>query len=353
MKFPKLSPEEQKRFKNGVIQVYGKAANRTVLGIIDAFLTLYPDVTYEELKKAIPDELNPTSHPSPRTIFKPYSDRPVGFVHSYEKIKKEFADAGLEESFNGVFFTAPDEIFTLKSGEKVVVVKMIDAKKDKESGISDLEALANHVKKYGIVVEEFSEAEAFKKGSYRLKIIDNQLFEKFTSREKIVEKKIIPMWVWFVSSAAVILLILWLIGLFSPKKDVEKIIQKDTIVQVRVDTVYIQQIQDIEDKFNAVQFEKGKAILPEDAKFALYDLSKLMKQNKNLKLRIEGHSSKEGDETFNQKLSEQRAKAVVDFLLLQGVDPSRLNYAGFGSSKPIDSINLEKNRRTEFVIEKD
>lgn len=360
MKLPNLTPEEQKQFENGVIQVYGKSASRTVLGIIDAFIQLYPDITYEELKQAIPDELNPTSHPSPKTIFKPHTERPVGFVHSI-KIKDEFKAAGLEHNFDKVFFTNPDEIFTLKSGEKIVVVKMIDKTADNETKISDVETLANHIKKYGIIVKKFEEREAFKKGSYFLKKINSELFNKIAGpdkvekiiekeiiKEKTVEKKVIPFWVWIILGLALIPIILWLAGVF---KSDSVIVEKEVVkTVVKVDTVYVNEIENIEAKFNAIQFTVNKYDIPEDAKYALYDLAKVMEKNPKIKLSIEGHASDEGDANHNQILSEKRAKAVVDFLISKGVDASRLSYKGLGSSKPKDINNREVNRRTEFVI---
>jgi outer membrane protein OmpA-like peptidoglycan-associated protein len=361
MKLPHLTTEEHQQFEHGVIQVNGKAHNRTVLGIIDAFLQLFPDSTLEELKKAIPDELNPTAHPSPKTIFKPHTDRPVGFVHSIT-IKEEFAKADIENNFDSVFFNQPDEIFTLKSGEKVVVVKMIDKAGDKETGVADLETLANHVKQYGIVVNKFEERDAFKKGGYSIQKLNNDLFNKISGqiqvvekeviieKEVIKEKKVIPFWVWIVLALALIPLILWLFGVFkSEPVIVEKTIIKTNTIQ-KTDTIYIQEIETIESKFNSVQFKVGNADLPEDAKYALYDLVKVMEKQQKIKISIKGHTSKEGNLDFNQQLSEKRAKAVVDFLVSRGVSLTRLSFEGKGSSEPIDINNNEINRRTEFVI---
>ena len=107
----------------------------------------------------------------------------------------------------------------------------------------------------------------------------------------------------------------------------------------------------LQKNFNAAQFEQGKAELNDDAKLALHDLARVMKQNPNLRLRIEGHTSSEGDEQVNQKLSQDRAQAAVDFLVnKEGIDAARLTAVGKGSSEPIDPDNLEVNRRTEFEI---
>ena len=90
--------------------------------------------------------------------------------------------------------------------------------------------------------------------------------------------------------------------------------------------------------------------LSEDAKFVLHDLAKEMQKHPEVKLRIVGHTSLEGDPAFNQKLSQARAQAAVDFLVSRGIDANRLEAEGKGSSEIIDENNPEANRRTEFII---
>jgi outer membrane protein OmpA-like peptidoglycan-associated protein len=354
MKLPNLTPEEQKKFANGVIQVNGKAMNRTALGIIDAFFKLYPNTTFAELKEAFPDSINPSGPRAPKTIFKPFTDRDFGVVHSLEEIKAEFSKAGL--SYEGLFFLEPDEMFKTSDGVTVIVNKLWESK-DTETGESDLENLTKAALKYGIVVNKFEPRTPFGKGSYSLDILQPELFEKISGktkiiekeviREKTVEKKVIPFWIWIVLSLVLIIpLILWLAGAFKSEPVIKEVVK----MVKQVDTVYVKEIENIEAKFNSVQFTVGSFEIPEEAKFALYDLAKFLKKQPNLKLKIEGHTSDEGDPNFNQQLSEKRAKAVVDFLINRGVDASRLSYEGKGSSMPIDKNNREVNRRTEFII---
>jgi outer membrane protein OmpA-like peptidoglycan-associated protein len=94
----------------------------------------------------------------------------------------------------------------------------------------------------------------------------------------------------------------------------------------------------------------GKAELSEDAKFVLHDLAQLMQKHPELKLKLVGHTSSEGDPVYNQKLSEARAQAAVDFLVGRGVAVERLEAEGKGSSEPVDASNPQANRRTEFII---
>ena len=73
-----------------------------------------------------------------------------------------------------------------------------------------------------------------------------------------------------------------------------------------------------------------------------------------MKIEISGHTDKTGSEQLNFKLSEARAKAVVDYLIKNGVDQSRMEFRGYGSLQPIsDNANAAgraKNRRVEFKI---
>lgn len=78
-----------------------------------------------------------------------------------------------------------------------------------------------------------------------------------------------------------------------------------------------------------------------------------MKDNPDIRLRLEGHTSAEGDAAFNQHLSEARAKAAVDFMVgHEGIDASRLEAIGKGSSEPKNPSDptAPENRRTEFIV---
>lgn len=104
-----------------------------------------------------------------------------------------------------------------------------------------------------------------------------------------------------------------------------------------------------------IQFEVNKAvILPQS--FGLMDeIADTIKKNPQVKkLSIEGHASAEGDAKKNLKLSDDRAKAVMKYLVDKGIDAARLTAKGFGVTRPIADNNTEegreKNRRVEFVV---
>ena len=73
-----------------------------------------------------------------------------------------------------------------------------------------------------------------------------------------------------------------------------------------------------------------------------------------LRIEISGHTDNKGSAELNRKLSEERAKAVVDYLIQKGIDSGRLTYFGYGKDDPIETNETEQgrqfNRRTEFKI---
>jgi OmpA-OmpF porin, OOP family len=102
-----------------------------------------------------------------------------------------------------------------------------------------------------------------------------------------------------------------------------------------------------------IQFDTGKAVILPDSEQVLAQIQALLEQRPDLKLRVEGHTDNVGARAANQKLSEQRAAAVVSWLVAHGVDKSRLTAQGFADSKPVADNSTEegraKNRRVELV----
>lgn len=99
-----------------------------------------------------------------------------------------------------------------------------------------------------------------------------------------------------------------------------------------------------------VQFDFNKATIKSESNSLLAEVAKVMNENPRLKkIRVEGHASAEGEDAYNMKLSEKRAKAVMDHLVKKGkVAKQRLVSEGFGETQPIGTD--EANRRVEFTI---
>ena len=213
----------------------------------------------------------------------------------------------------------------------------------------NFEGIVNHAKQYDIEVAKFEAADKGfgAKGGYRLEYLNGYVPPK-------PEEKKSKSWLWILLAALLIIAILIILLLMRgcQKPAEPQIVEVEKVVVVH-DTLYIQQIEEIEKNFNAAEFVQGKADLSESAKFVLHDLAKVLDKNPELRLRLEGHTSAEGDAAFNQKLSEARAQAAVDFLIEhEGIDASRLEAIGKGSSelKNTEDPMAAENRRTEFIV---
>jgi OmpA-OmpF porin, OOP family len=102
-----------------------------------------------------------------------------------------------------------------------------------------------------------------------------------------------------------------------------------------------------------INFETGKSEIKPESKPIIDQIYEMLKQNPDLKISIEGHTDNVGTEKSNQTLSESRAKSVMNALVSKGIIVSRLQYKGWGQTKPIADNNTEegkaKNRRVEIV----
>jgi hypothetical protein len=102
-----------------------------------------------------------------------------------------------------------------------------------------------------------------------------------------------------------------------------------------------------------INFETGKAEIRPESQKIIDQIVQMLKENPDLKISIEGHTDNVGTAEFNQKLSENRAKAVMDAIIAQNIDKNRLSSKGWGATKPVADNNTEegkaKNRRVEIV----
>ena len=127
--------------------------------------------------------------------------------------------------------------------------------------------------------------------------------------------------------------------------------------------VYQEVVKDVEMKpivvgstivLKNVFFDYNKATLKSESYIELDRVVKLLNENPSMRIELSGHTDNRGTEEYNQKLSEDRAKSCVEYLTSKGIAPSRLEYKGYGESKPINPNNTEEgwaeNRRTEFKI---
>jgi outer membrane protein OmpA-like peptidoglycan-associated protein len=104
-----------------------------------------------------------------------------------------------------------------------------------------------------------------------------------------------------------------------------------------------------------VQFETDSAVLLPESEGLLAEVAKAIQDHPDIKrVQVEGHTDSRASDSYNQQLSQKRAKAVREFLIGQGVDKKRLVAKGFGESTPIADNETDegrfKNRRVEFKI---
>nr|WP_294501207.1 OmpA family protein [uncultured Rhodopila sp.] len=99
-----------------------------------------------------------------------------------------------------------------------------------------------------------------------------------------------------------------------------------------------------------INFGFNSAALPNSAHEMVDMIAQLMKETPAIKLRVEGHTDAVGSVAYNVSLSEKRALSVGEYLVSQGVDPSRLDLVGRGMAEPLVSNKYDAvNRRVQFA----
>jgi len=101
-------------------------------------------------------------------------------------------------------------------------------------------------------------------------------------------------------------------------------------------------------------FDTNKFDIKAESKPELLKLLDFLSLNKTVRIEVSGHTDDVGSDQFNQSLSENRAKAVYQYLIANGVNATRLVYKGYGETQPLvandSEENRSRNRRTEFKI---
>jgi len=142
-------------------------------------------------------------------------------------------------------------------------------------------------------------------------------------------------------------------------------IGKEEVLNYRKDYVYFKEkiidleLVKIEEgkklELPPVYFEQSTATVKSNSFIVLDELGDFMRQHYNVRIRIEGHTDNQGDPNALLKLSEDRAKAIKNYLVgTKRINPIRITTLGFGASKPFSDNQTEadraKNRRVEVII---
>ena len=103
-----------------------------------------------------------------------------------------------------------------------------------------------------------------------------------------------------------------------------------------------------------ILFDTGRSSLKAESTSVFVDIIQILNEYPTARFRVEGHTDSVGRESTNQRLSDERANAVRDFLIDKGIDASRLEAQGFGESNPIAPNNTRagraQNRRVEINL---
>ena len=81
-------------------------------------------------------------------------------------------------------------------------------------------------------------------------------------------------------------------------------------------------------------YDFDRATLRPESKEALDELARMLRDNPNITIEMASHTDRIGSEEYNLDLSQRRAKSVIDYLIAAGITPDRLQYQGYGKSRP-------------------
>jgi len=108
--------------------------------------------------------------------------------------------------------------------------------------------------------------------------------------------------------------------------------------------------------FHSVLFDFDKSNLKPEAMVELDRAVKIMRDNPDVMLELQGNTDNVGTEAYNQALGKRRADAVFNYMEAKGIDPNRLKQVSFGEGKPVASNATDagraQNRRVELFIVK-
>ncbi len=114
-------------------------------------------------------------------------------------------------------------------------------------------------------------------------------------------------------------------------------------------------LKKVQNEKGPIKFKTGKAEVDPACDRTMTAIAAIMADYPGFHVQVDGHTDNVGNPAANQKLSEERAQAVVDYLVRKkGVDGKRLSAKGFGDAQPIASNKTKagqaKNRRVDFTV---
>ena len=125
----------------------------------------------------------------------------------------------------------------------------------------------------------------------------------------------------------------------------------------KVEEEFTKKLKNVQNEKGPILFKKGKAEVDPACDNTMQTIADIIASVPGYKVRVDGHTDNKGKKATNQKLSVDRAKAVVKYLVgVKKVDANRLESKGFGPDQPIADNKTEegraKNRRVDFTVTK-
>jgi len=135
--------------------------------------------------------------------------------------------------------------------------------------------------------------------------------------------------------------------------DSVQVVDENTIPTIK--NIYLTPIEvGMTVRLKNIYFDFDRTTLKPESFIELNKVVEFLKQNSKLVIEIAGHTDSKGSDEYNLNLSQGRSQAVVDYLISQGIESSRLQAHGYGETKPIDTNETDEgranNRRVEFTI---
>ncbi|WP_424492686.1 OmpA family protein [Salinimicrobium sp. GXAS 041] len=117
----------------------------------------------------------------------------------------------------------------------------------------------------------------------------------------------------------------------------------------------VEVINELNEYSRTILFDLNKATLRGESEETLQAIADIMEEYPTTDFHIEGHTDSTGAESYNQQLSQERAEAVMNFLVEAGISRDRISATGYGESQPIatngTSEGRQQNRRVEISLE--
>lgn len=131
------------------------------------------------------------------------------------------------------------------------------------------------------------------------------------------------------------------------------LLNKQNGVDMDFELVAIQEKKEV--VINNIYYDFDKASLRESSKLELNKLASMLRETPNVIVQINAHTDTRGSHAYNDKLSDNRAASVVNYLVANGIEPARLVSRGFGKTNPIfpnakTEAEHQANRRTTFTV---